>query len=720
MKRVALVLLAACGGSSKPVDPGGAVLTAAPPSRPPVAAVKVVTDTMHGVAVADPYRWLEDATADVKAWTAGQNAHSRTILDASPERDKLRAELTAIYKAPTTYYYSFQVAAGRLFAMRKEPTKEQSELIVLDGPDSLAGLKLILDPTARGGALQAIDWFVPSPDGKRVAVSLSSGGSEKGDLHIVDLDGKDVEPVIPNVQRATGLGDAAWTPNGKGFYYTRYPSAGEKPEEERDFWIQLYFHELGTPIASDRYELGKGAPKIAEFLLEVDALGRVICSIQNGDGGTFQHHLRDTRGVWRQLTDWTDQIAFVGFSHHPNDLWLISRKDAPRGKILRLPFAAKSLAEAKVVVPEGKDALISDFYSGQGVADTGENLYASYQTGGPSEMRVFTRVGGPRTPPGLPPVSATSNPVPWKDGVIVGAAGYTRPWTWYRFSGKTGELTKLEALTANVPVDLSSFEVERQFATSKDGTQVPLNIVWPKGAPRDGSVPCLATGYGGYAISLAPYYLVEMAPLLMRGVCIVVANLRGGGEFGEAWHHAGRLTAKQNVFDDFAAVLAFLVEKKYTARERLAIIGGSNGGLLMGAILTQHPELVNAVIAEVGIQDMVRSELSANGEYNKVEFGTVKDPTQFAAIHAYSPYHHVTPRAYPATLMVTGDNDARVESWHSRKMTAALQAAQTGSAPILLRTSATAGHGMGTSTSEMIEQATDVQAFVLAQIAPRR
>lgn len=245
---------------------------------------------------------------------------------------------------------------------------------------------------------------------------------------------------------------------------------------------------------------------------------------------------------------------------------------------------------------------------------------------------------------------------------------------------------------------------------------MPLNIVWPKGVPRDGSVPCLVTGYGGYNISLGPEFLVEWTPLLARGVCYVVANLRGGGEFGVAWHHAGRLTTKQNVFDDFAAVLGFLVEKKYTASERLAIIGGSNGGLLMGAMLTQHPELAKAVVAMVGVHDMIRSELSANGEYNKVEFGTVKDPAQFAAMYAYSPYHHVTKRAYPATLMVTGDNDPRVEPWHSRKMVAALQVAQTGTAPILLRTSATAGHGQGTSTSELIETQTDIIGFVLAQI----
>ena len=717
MKRFALVVLVvACGGPGKPVEPAGGGKKPNPADGPPVAAVKVVTDTFHGVSVADPYRWLEGDTAAVKAWTQGQNVYARSLIDAVPELAKLRAELTTIYKAPTTYYSGFQVAGGRLFAMRREPTKEQSDLIVLDGPDSLAGLKLVVDPTARGGALQAIDWFVPSPDGKRVAVSLSSGGSEKGDLHIVDLDGKDLEPVIPNVNRGTGLGDAAWTPDGKGLYYTRYPAAGEKPEEERDFWINVFFHALGTPIANDRYEIGKGMPKIAEFLLETDALGRVLVSIQNGDGGTFQHHLRDAKGTWRQLTDWTDQIVFVGFSTKADELWLISRKDAPRGKALRLPVAAKSLADAKVVIPEGKDAMISDFYSTQGITDGGDQIYASYQVGGPSELRAFTRSGAPARSPAVPPVSATSKPVLWKDGGLVGAGGYTRPWTWYRFSAQTGEVTTLAALTATSPVDLSSFEIERQLATSKDGTQVPLNIVWPKGAPRDGSVPCLATGYGGYGISLAPDFVAEWAPLLTRGVCLVVANLRGGGEFGEAWHHAGRLTTKQNVFDDFAAVLGFLVEKKYTARDRLAIIGGSNGGLLMGALLTQHPELVKAVVAAVGIHDSIRAELSANGEFNKVEFGTVKDPEQFAALHAYSPYHHVTPRAYPATLMVTGDNDPRVAPWHSRKMVAALQAAQSAKAPILLRTSATAGHGVGTSTSEQIELQADITAFVLSQI----
>jgi prolyl oligopeptidase len=264
-------------------------------------------------------------------------------------------------------------------------------------------------------------------------------------------------------------------------------------------------------------------------------------------------------------------------------------------------------------------------------------------------------------------------------------------------------------------VDLSAFEVLREYATSKDGTKVPLNIVWPKGAPRDGSVPCVVTGYGGYALSQEPGFLMGQAPLLTRGVCFVQTNLRGGSEFGEEWHRAGMLTRKQNVFDDLAAVLAFLVDQKYTRRDRLATVGGSNGGLLMGAILTQHPDMMKAVVSYVGIYDMLRVERTTNGQFNIPEYGTVANEDQFKALYAYSPYHHVVPAAYPAILFVTGANDPRVEPWHSRKMTAALQAAQTAPAPILLRTSSTSGHGAGTTT-EIIDESAHVMAFLLSQL----
>jgi prolyl oligopeptidase len=259
--------------------------------------------------------------------------------------------------------------------------------------------------------------------------------------------------------------------------------------------------------------------------------------------------------------------------------------------------------------------------------------------------------------------------------------------------------------------------VQRFFATSKDGTKVPLTIVWPPGAKQDGSTPCIVNGYGGYGISMTPWFVAPLAPLLQRGVCYVHANIRGGGEFGDAWHRAGNLLNKQNVFDDFAAVVKFVEDNKYSSRDHVGILGGSNGGLLMGAMLTQHPELFRAVVSEVGLYDMLRVELTPNGAFNVTEFGTVKDRAQFDALYAYSPYHRVRDgTAYPAVLLTSGENDGRVDPYNSRKMAARLQAANTSRQPTLLRISMDTGHGMGTPLKTRVEESADVFAFLMAQL----
>lgn len=721
--RLAPLVLVACGSSEPrtttatqpPLTTPGATHAPTAPPTPPVAARKPVTDTYHGVTVEDPYRWLEGDDADVRAWTDGQNRYTRHVLDALPHRDTLRDEIHAIVTAPNTYFGAFRPAGGKVFALRKQPTKEQGELVVLEPSLDVATARIILDPAAGGDATRTIDWFVPSPDGAKVAVSISTKGTEDGTVHVLDLDGKLVEEPIPDVQRGTGGGDLAWRPDGKGFWYTRYPAAGEKPEEERNFWMQVWFHELGAPRAKDRYELGKEFERIAEIRLETHDDGRVLASVQKGDGGEFQHYVRGAKG-WTQLTDWTDRVVFVGFGPG-KDLWLVSRAGAPNGKLLRLAPGAK-LGKAKVVVPEGKDAIVTDYYDEKGAVVTKDRVYLTYQIGGPTEIRAFTHAGKPAKAPALPPVSLVGGPIDLEDGtLLVFATSYTAPFTRYRYTPKTGALEPQPQLAPPPPVTLDGFEVHREMATSKDGTKVPVNIVWPKEAAKDGSTPCVVTGYGGYGISAEPNFLAAQEPLLKRGFCYVEVNLRGGGEFGEAWHHAGRLTKKQNVFDDFTAALDHVVAQKWSSPERIAILGGSNGGLLMGAIVTQHPDKMKAVVSLVGVYDMLRVETTPNGAYNVPEYGTVKDADQFAAMYAYSPYHRVVEGTrYPAILMPAGENDPRVASWQTRKMVAALQAAQGSDAPILLRTSASAGHGAGTSMSEGIELLADVYAFILWQI----
>jgi len=716
-------LVFACGGSTSqtgvvppPVaTPPPRPPTASPPADPFVAAVVPVTNTYHGVAVVDPYQWLEANDDAAHAWSAAHDAHARNTLDHLPEIDALRRELHDIIAAPLTSYGGFVAAGGKLFGYRKQPTHEQAELIVMDDPSKPAAAHLILDPAAAGGPQQTIDWMKPAPDGSKVAVSISFGGSEAGSLHIVDLDGKDLEPVIPDVQHGTGGGSVAWAPDGKAIYYTRYPAAGEKPEAERTAWMQVWYHQLGAPIASDHYELGKELPKIAEIMLTSDKRSRVLASVQNGDGGEVRHYLRDSAG-WRQLDDWKDRVVAIEFGPG-DDLWLVSRDGAPRGKILKLAGNARTTASAKLVVPEAKDALITELDRASLVV-TEDRLFALYQLGGPNELRAFKLDGKPARGPELPPISSTSLPVRWNTGVLFRTTSYTTPPLYRAFEPTTGALTELRALSPAPPVDLSSFEVVRELATSKDGTKIPLNIVWPKGAAKNGATPCVVTGYGGYALSQEPAFLAVWAPVLRRGVCMALANLRGGSEYGEAWHQAGAGVHKQNVFDDFAAALRHIVERNYTSVARLGIIGGSNGGLLMGAVLTQHPDYMRAVVSSVGIYDMLRYELSPNGAYNVPEFGTVTDAAQFKALYAYSPYHHVSRSAYPAILMTTGANDPRVSPWQSRKMIAALLAAQTGAAPILLRTSSNAGHGIGSSMTERIGLVAHQQAFLLAHIRP--
>lgn len=699
------------------------VLTAsAACAAPPDTPKKPVTDTYHGVQVTDDYRWLEDWNDKaVQAWSEAQNAHARSVLDKLPGAEVLRDRLTTIMAAKTASHSSFAVRGDAVFAIRNQPPKQQPFLVVMPAADRPADARVLVDPNEldKKGAT-AIDWFVPSWDGKLVAVSLSKGGSESGDVHVFEVaTGKPAGAVIPRVNGGTAGGDLAWAPDGKGFYYTRYPRAGERPEADLDFYQQLYFHALGTPAAKDRYELGKGLPRIAEIKIEVDpSSGRVLASVQDGDSGRFAQFVRSTDGTWKQFADFKDAAVQAVFGPK-DDLFVVSRKGAPRGKVLRLSATEPDLAKAQVVIPEGDDTIVTDFYgysSRQTVLPTATRLYATYQLGGPSAFRCFTLDGKPVAAPKQPEIGSVRGLTPaGGDDVIFTATSFTQAPNVYQFRAAADETVKLPLASPPV-VDLSDVKVVREFATSKDGTKVPVNILVPKGAKLDGTNPCLVTGYGGYASSREPGFVPERRVLFDHGFVVAVVNLRGGGEYGEEWHRAGMLTKKQNVFDDFAAALKLLTDRKYTSSEKLAIEGGSNGGLLMGATLTQHPDLVRCVVSHVGIYDMLRVELSPNGAFNIPEFGTVKDAAQFKALYAYSPYHRVKDGTkYPAVLFLTGANDPRVDPMQSRKMTARLQAANPGGT-VLLRTSASSGHGSGTALSERIEEKTDVYAFLFDQL----
>ena len=468
------------------------------------------------------------------------------------------------------------------------------------------------------------------------------------------------------------------------------------------------FIDSGRLCRSDKYSIGKEFPRIAEISLKSSEDGQyILATVANGDGGEFALYLLGADHRWIQVATLADQVISGSFGDD-GYLYLLSRQHAPKGKVLKVALREPQASRAKTVVPESDIAVSS-------IVPAGGYLYVQGVSGGPSEVRIYNKNGSPAGKLPIEANSAIYQVAKYQhDSVLFQSASYLHPATWYRFDPST-RVASPTRLRETAAADYSDIVVTREFATSKDGTRVPLTILRRKGVPLDGKNPALLTGYGGFGISLPPFYDPTLRPLFDRGVVFAVANLRGGGEYGEEWHRAGSLTHKQNVFDDFDACSRFLIEKGYTSAGRLAIIGGSNGGLLMGAAFTQHPELYCAVVSMVGIYDMLRTELSANGRFNVTEYGTVKEPDQFRALFAYSPYHHVRDGTqYPAVLFTTGANDPRVDPMQSRKMAARLQASASRK-PVLLRTSSGSGHGFGTALSERIDELTDVDAFLFAQ-----
>jgi prolyl oligopeptidase len=497
-----------------------------------------------------------------------------------------------------------------------------------------------------------------------------------------------------------------WNTDSSGFYYTRYPRDGERAPADMHFYQQVYFHKLGGKPEDDTYEIGKDFPRIAEISFAASSDGRYVgVSVAFGDGGDHEYWLLAPGRPWRQLASAGDEVKQIAFGYK-KDIYLVSKHGAARGKLLQMDVA-ETIDQATVLVPESTVVI-------QSVAPTRDGPLVNELAGGPSAVEFLPGDGNPSSVH-VPPVSTVDCGNLDGVGGICYVSSYLEPGGYFRFDPKSRKLTPT-ALRTPPPVPLDGFVVTRRFAVEKDGTKVPLNIIHRKGLALNGSHPTLLTGYGGYDISLTPNYPAPFVPLLERGVVFVEANLRGGGEYGEDWHNQGKLTKKQNVFDDFTACAKYLIAHKYTQPSKLAIIGGSNGGLLMGAAFTQHPEMFHAAVSMVGIYDMLRVELSPNGAFNVTEFGTVKEADQFKALYAYSPYHHVKDGTqYPAILLTTGDNDARVDPMQSRKMAARLQASGTRQ-PVLLRTSSTAGHGIGSSIDDNVALWTDIDAFLLKEL----
>jgi prolyl oligopeptidase len=665
-----------------------------------------VTDTRFGDPVTDDYRWLEDwSNPEVQAWSEAQNARARAFLDGLPGRPAITQRLTELLTFESASYGSLVEQGGMLFAQERKPPREQPVLVVLPSADAPGAARTILDPAAldaTGGT--SMDWFVPSPDGKRVAISLSRGGTEVGAVHVFDSQsGRELPGApVPRVNSGTAGGSLAWAADGGSFWYTRHPDPAEVKDEDVGFFQVVYRHVVGTPATQDTPSLTEGLPRTAENFLESSEDGRFVADlVQLGDGGDFELYLLDTAtGTWTKVARYEDDATAVRFGPD-GSLWILERGEQGRGRIVRLEPATTGLAGARVVVPEGA-AIISSFEV------TRDRLWVAEQVGGPSRLRRYDHEGNDLGEASVPPVSSVSGLTRAEGGALLfHVEGYTRPGAWYR-ALPDGAVTPT-ALFEKSPANLDSVQVIRLEAISKDGTPVPMTVLAPPGIKMDGTAPALLTGYGGFGISMTPGFSRDRIAWLEQGCVWAEANLRGGAEFGEAWHLAGNLTRKQNVFDDFIACAEKLVADGYTRPGRLAIEGGSNGGLLVGAALTQRPDLFHAVVAEVGYYDMLRYETRPNGQFNNTEYGTVEKPDEYRALRAYSPYHAVREGVtYPPTLFLTGANDPRVDPFHSRKMVARLLAVGS---EAWLRTSGSTGH-VGTPLSERIAEAVDAHAFL--------
>ena len=685
----------------------------AQPLKYPDAPKKPLTDTYFDTKVVEDYRWLENGKdPQVRDWSLKQLAVTRAYLDALPQRARLKERLSELLNNSRLRYVEFQQTNGGFFALKIQPPKNQPMLVVMKSAGDVASERVLLDPNAvNAKATTAIDFYKASLDGRYVAVSLSENGSEDGSAHVIEVaTGKRLADVVPRVQYPTGGGSFTWDAKSTGLYYTRYPQGKERPKEDANFYQQVWFHKLGTSAKADRYVVGKEFPRIAETALSSTRDGRyILATVANGDGGEHAFYLRGTGGKWSKVADFADNVRSMtlGFDGR---LFALVKGSTPRGRILAMPLDKPKLAGAKELVPQGEDVI-------QAVAPMATKLYVTYLAGGPSEIRMLDfGTGAWRTLPSEPISTNFVGARLQGDDVLMGSTSFLAPYQVFRYSPTTNQLERT-ALAASSKVSYADAEVVREMATSKDGTKVPVNIIMKKGTKLDGSSPVLLTGYGGYGVSLQPYFSESRRVWLDAGGIFAVANLRGGGEFGEAWHFAGNLTKKQAVFDDMIAVAEHLVARGYTRPERLGAIGGSNGGLLMGAILTQRPELFRDIVSAVGIYDMLRVELTPNGAFNVTEFGTVKDPAQFKALYAYSPYHHVKDgTAYPAVMLTSGENDGRVDPYNSRKMAARLQAANPTGRPVLLRMSMDTGHGQGTPLKTRVEEEADNYAFLMAQL----
>jgi len=672
-----------------------------------------VVDDYFGTKVADPYRWMEDLNApEVKAWIDAQNAVTFKYLDTLPQREPLRTRITELWNTPrvSTPYYR----GGRWFYSRNSGLQRQAVMFTrasLTSPESIA-----LDPNALSpdGSIALSD-FVPSPDGRRFAYGLSEGGSDWSTYYVRELQGgKQSADTIRWVKFST----VAWTKDGKGFFYGRYPQppAGKAIETAvRD--KRIFYHVLGTDQSADSLVYERADEPTLFIDADLDETGRYLF-IQTNKGTSNKNELfvKDLRDPASPKLDAPVTALYAGHTaaYLPlgvvdGTLYLQTDRETPLKKIVAVPIARPDPANWTTIVPQGRDSIeFASLVAGQIGVSALEDVA--------STLRFYRLDGTPAATaktPGLGTITALAGRFD-RPEIFYQFTSPLYPATVFRFDAATGVSTPFEP--PKLTFDPTQYETERVFLTSKDGTRVPMFITHSKGLKKDGTNPTMLYGYGGFDIAIQPTYRQDVPAWLERGGVWATASMRGGSEYGEVWHEAGMLERKQNVFDDFIAAAEYLVRERYASPQTLGIMGGSNGGLLVGAVMEQRPDLFAVALPAVGVMDMLRYHKFSGGSAWATEYGSSEDPKAFAYLSRYSPLHNLKAGVcYPATLVTTADHDDRVVPSHSFKFAAALQQAQGCAKPALIRVETQASHGYR-PTDKRIAELADEWAFALANM----
>lgn len=682
----------------------------------PKAKVDAVIDDYHGHKITDPYRWLENGNSpETQRFSEEQNAYTRRVLDALPGRDRLRARLEQLLtigriEAPRS-------AGPWYFYERREGTQNQPVVYVREGLHGKDRPLIDVNALAPDGTI-ALDWWYPSQDGKLVAYGTSPNGSEISTLRVIETaTGKLLPEQIGRTRAAT----VAWLPGNSGFYYTRYPRPGDVPAGQEVYNRHVFFHRLGGAENSDGLKdplvFGDGIDPQdwPEVFLSHD--GRwLLVHVSSGWSKTelFLKDLNAQKGEFVRLTSgknfiYQGQLA-GGY------LYITTNEDAPRYRVFKVPCASPARENWKEIIPQAGDTI------DENIRVAGGRIIVPYIHDASSALTIFDlegrRIAGVAMPT-LGTIVSLSGEPQYKEAFF-SFFSFAMPTTVYHLTleGKTSQWT-----TVKSGIDPSKYEVRQLWFRSKDSTRVPMFVVHKKGLALNGHNPAMLSGYGGFNIARTPYFNRNaMILLLEHGGVYADVQLRGGSEFGEEWHRGGMLAHKQNTFDDFIAAAEYLIAQKYTDKDHLAIQGGSNGGLLMGAAFTQRPDLFRAVVCQVPLLDMLRYQNFQIAKLWIPEYGSSEDPAQFGWLYAYSPYHHVKAgTVYPSILFMTADSDTRVDPMHARKMAALMQAqaANGPGRPILLRLDSKAGHGAGKPIGKLLEDDTDLWCFVFWQLGIR-